>query len=139
MRFLPALEEYRDANPSTSLFGYPEWIVLQGDIKDKLHRLNTTIYSRFIADCSSTIYKRIAAAYENTYGQPLDKSLPVSALLGFDAAAWIINAATMGTGASYQGAQNAFKFIEVDGGGNENSALFFITFTPAGSTEAILL
>lgn len=139
MRFLPALEEYHNLNTATSLFGFPEWIVLQGDIKEKLHKLDTTIYSRFASDYNSADYMRIASSYENAFGEPLDKAMPVSALLGFDAAAWILRAAENGVATTYQGAQNAFKFIETNNGGNENSALFFINFTPEGATEVILL
>ncbi len=139
MRFLPALEEYSNLNTATSLFGFPEWIVLQGDIKEKLHKLNTTIYSRFASDYNSADYMRIAASYENAFGEPLVKTMPVSALLGFDTAAWILRAAENGVTTPYQGAQNAFKFVEIENSGNENSALFFINFTPTGSTEVILL
>lgn len=139
MRFLPALEEYHNINTATSLFGYPEWIVLQGDIKNKLHALNTTIYSRFASDSTSDNYMRIASSYENAFGEPLDKTMPVSALLGFDTAAWILRASENGISTPYQGVQNAFKFIEIPNAGNENSALFFINFTPEGSTEVILL
>lgn len=139
MRFLPALEAYRNLNSSASLFGFPEWIVLQGDIKTKLHKLNTTIYSRFASDYNSADYMRVASSYENAFGEPLDKALPVSALLGFDTAAWILRAAEKGTSTPYQGIQNAFKFVEITDGGNENSALFFLNFTPSGSTEAVLL
>lgn len=139
MRILPALEEYRAANESASLFGYPEWIVLQGDIKDRLHRLNTTIYSRFSANPLSTEWKQVADLYESTYGTPIDRSTPVSALLGFDTASWIFRAAGAGATAPHRGVQNSFRFIRTDGGGFENSALYFINFTPAGSTEEILL
>lgn len=139
MRILPALEDYRELNVSASLFGYPEWIVLQGDIKERLHRLNTTIYSRFASDEESGAFKRVAASYENIYGVPLEKAIPITALLGFDSAAWILNAATNGTESPYTGVQNSFKFIEIEGGGSENSALYFINFTPMGTTDVVLL
>lgn len=139
MRILPALEEYKLLNQSASLFGYPEWIVLQGDIKERLHKLNTTIYSRFASDPASGNFKRVAASYENAYGCPLDKATPVSALLGFDTAAWLLQAADRGFDEPYGGIQNSFKFKGIEGGGSENNALYFINFTPVGSTDVILL
>ena len=139
MRILPTLEEYKQQNPSAALFGYPEWIVLQGDIKNKLHQINTTIYSRFASNPSSDNYKRIAASFEGAYGTPLERTIPNQALLGFDAAAWILQAATSGVEIPYSGAQNSFNFKEVDGGGFENNSLYFINFAPEGSTEIILL
>ncbi len=139
MRILPALEQYRLLNQSASLFGYPQWITLNGDIKERLHQVNTTIYSRFASNPDSPDYKRVAASFENAYGSGLDKSTPCQALLGFDTAAWILRAAVKGTSEPYEGIQNSFKFIEIDGGGNENSALYFINFNPSGSTDVKLL
>lgn len=139
MRILPALEDFKAMNSSATLFGYPEWIVLQGDIKDRLHKLNTTIYSRFAADPASDKYKTVAAAYEETYGAPLERSIPNQALLGFDAASWILRAAEAGAEEPYTGVQNSFKFKEIDGGGFENTSLYFITFAPEGAIEVTLL
>lgn len=141
MRILPALESYRASNETATLFGYPEWIVLQGDIKERLHRLNTTIYSRFASNPLAPGWKNVADIYEETYGSPLDRSTPVSALLGYDTAAWILEAANSPvTETAHEGIQNSFRFVRVsDRGGYENAALYFINFTPAGSTEAILL
>ncbi|MDE6145913.1 MAG: hypothetical protein K2F96_06510, partial [Muribaculaceae bacterium] len=86
-------------------------------------------------------WKNVADIYEETYGSPLDRSTPVSALLGYDTAAWILEAANSPvTETAHEGIQNSFRFVRVsDRGGYENAALYFINFTPAGSTEAILL
>ncbi|MDE6534376.1 MAG: hypothetical protein K2K82_00015 [Muribaculaceae bacterium] len=139
MRILPALESFKASNSSASLFGYPEWIILQGNIKDKLNRLNTTIYSRFASDPASADYKNIIASYKNIYGTPMDYSIPNQTLLGFDTAAWILCAANAGVEESYKGIQNSFKFKEIENGGFENTSLYFITYAPDGSIVVTLL
>lgn len=141
MRIIPAVEEFKTARiaDSVSMFGYPEWIILRGDIKDHLHSIDTTIYSRFSNDRTSPQAVAIADAYERTYGEPLEKSAPVSALMGFDTAAWIVAASESGIDAPFQGVQNSFKFVEIPGAGNENSALYLINFKPGGQTAATLL
>lgn len=139
MRILPALESFKSSNSSASLFGYPEWIILQGNIKDKLNRLNATFYSRFASDPTSDDYKNITASYTNIYGTPMDYSIPNQTLLGFDTAAWILRAANAGVEESYKGVQNSFKFKEIENGGFENTSLYFITYAPDGSIEVTLL
>lgn len=138
MRILPAIEE--TAAAGSTLFGYPEWVALRGDTKERLHRVSATVYSRFSPDYDSPHAKRVADTYSRLYGEPLDKTAPVTALMGFDTAAWLLRAIDCGLTEPYQGVQNSFKLDSpADGQGMSNRALYLVTFRPDGSLEATLL
>lgn len=142
MKILPALTEFNTANPGARvrLLGYPEWVVLRGDIKDKLHRLDTVVYSRFSTDLSGQNVQNLVNAYRRWFGTALPQSLPNTTLLGFDTAAWLISAAGKGVTEPYTGVQNTFRVVELeDGKGDVNSALYLINFMPSGQLNVKVL
>ncbi len=138
LKILPALNDFRQANPTMDLrlFGYPEWVVLRGDIKDNLHRLNALVYSRFSTDLDGSDVAAVNEAYANWYGTEPTPSFPDTMLLGFDAMAWILHASANGMQTPYRGLQNSFSISEVPNGGDVNTALYFITFDPDGRVTA---
>lgn len=138
MKILPALNDLSQANPSMELrlFGYPEWVVLRGEIKENLHRLNALVYSRFSIDLDGSDVAAVNEAYAKWYGTEPVPSFPDTMLLGFDAMAWILHASTNGIETPYRGLQNSFTIREVPDGGDVNGALYFITFEPDGLISA---
>lgn len=138
MKILPALNEVGQSNPAMSLrlFGYPEWVVLRGEIKDNLHRLNALVYSRFSTDLDGPDVEKVSRAYTKWYGTEPTPSFPDTMLLGFDAMGWILHSAANGMDNTYRGLQNSFTISEVPDGGDVNTALYFITFEPDGHVAA---
>jgi len=141
MKILPTLNDFKEANPTVgmTLFGYPEWVLLRGDIKDRLHRLNTTVYSRFSTDIQGADFDRIKRAYAKWFGSQMPQSIPNTTLLGFDTMAWLIFASQQGVTEPYTGLQNAFRVRELDGAGDVNTALYLINFQPSGRLNATVL
>ncbi len=141
MKIIPALIEYKNANPGMNvrLFGFPEWVVLRGDIKENLHRLNAMVYSRFSTDLDGKDVEAVNNAYRKWFGSEPTSSFPDTMLLGYDTMAWIINSADKGIETPYRGLQNAFSIIGVKDGGDVNNALYFITFDVDGRISATTL
>lgn len=138
LKVIPALIEFHNATPESEarLFGYPEWVVLRGDIKENLHRLNATVYSRFSTDLDGSDVEAVNTAYTKWFGSEPAPSFPDTMLLGFDTMAWIVSTAANGLDAPYRGFQNAFTISEVQNGGDVNTALYFITFGVDGHVTA---
>ncbi|MBD5326478.1 MAG: LysM peptidoglycan-binding domain-containing protein [Bacteroides sp.] len=138
LKVLPALNEFHQANPEMALriFGYPEWVVLRGDIKDNLHKLNAVVYSRFSTDLDGADVVAVNDAYRRWFGCEPSPSFPDTMLLGFDSMAWILNVVANGLQTPYRGLQNSFGITEIPDGGGVNKALYFITFDPAGTVTA---
>jgi len=138
LKILPSLTEFADRNTSADvrLFGYPEWVVLRGDIKDKLHKLNAIVYSRFSTDLDGADVTAVNRAYAKWYGSEPDRSLPDTMLLGFDTLAWILHATANGIAEPYTGLQNSFHITELPDAGDVNEALYFINFTRSGRVDA---
>lgn len=138
LKALPTLVEFAEANPTFDihLFGYPEWVVLRGDIKEKLHRLNTTVYSRFSTALDGADVASVNNSYVKWFGSEPAQSAPDTMLLGFDAIAWILHAAANGIDSPYTGLQNTFRVVELDDVGAVNEALYLINFTRDGRVNA---
>jgi hypothetical protein len=138
LRFTPALTELK-SQQNFSLFGFPEWVILPQQIRDTLHKLDTTIYSRFSTAYSTDAAKKVMDAYSEAYGQQMNlNSTPCHALWGYDVASWLISAAQNGITETYEGIQNSFRLIE-DEAGDVNSALYYINYNTDGTVTATLL
>lgn len=138
LKIIPTLIEFKNAAPESDsrLFGYPEWVVLRGDIKENLHRMNATVYSRFSTDLDGSDVKAVNMAYSKWFGTEPTPSFPDTMLLGYDTMAWLITTASSGIETPYRGLQNAFTITEVKNGGDVNTALYFITFGADGRITA---
>lgn len=134
LKILPALMEFDEANPmmEVELLGYPEWVVLRGEIKDKLHKLNATVYSRFSTDLDGADVATVNAHYTKWYGEAPQQSLPDVMLLGYDTMAWLLNGAEK----PYTGLQNSFKIADIDNAGQVNTGLYLINFNRNGRIDA---
>lgn len=138
MRIMQTAKEFKTSRAADriTLFGYPEWVVFPANLKNEMHSIDTTIYSRFSTDLDAPGAKQVARSYRTAFNKPLEKETPVSALTGFDAAAWIINAAANGISDPFSGVQYSFAIEQQENQGGVNSALYFIHFTPGGSVDA---
>lgn len=134
MKILPALTEFCDANPTMDmqLYGYPEWVVIRGEVKDKLHRMNATVYSRFSTDLDGADVAAVNRDYRKWYGEEPQQSLPDVMLLGYDTVAWLLN----GYNLPYTGLQNSFNIVELEDAGDVNEGLYLINFTRNGRVDA---
>lgn len=141
LRILAPLTEYNAAvaGGNAVIFGYPEWVTMRGEIKDKLHKLNAVIYSRFSTDLAGERAKRVQDAYKKWYGVELPQAVPNTVLLGYDVMAWLLYASANGITEPFEGVQNAFRVNEIDGAGDVNTALYFISFRADGDIDAIVL
>ena len=137
-----AVENTDSASPQAEVFGYPDWTAFRGEALEMLHRLEATVYSRFLDNFDGFEASGVARAFKLWYGESMLESVPTQALLGFDAASFIIKSLRANDGvfdpvnpASYNGVQSAFRF-ERSGEGFVNSTLYIIQFTSSGRQEA---
>lgn len=127
------------------VFGYPDWTAFRGDALDMLHRLEATVYSRFLDNFTGFDATSFAHSFRSWYGTSMIESVPTQALLGFDAACCIIKNLRANDGvfdplspSAYEGVQSSFCF-ERAGEGFANSSLYIIRFAAGGRQEARVL
>lgn len=136
---LPALSEKRtriDAPEELRLFGFPEWIILRGDLQKKLYEMNTTIYSRFVMDTDNYRTRNLANRFQQWYGTAMIPTAPMQGTLGYDTGMWAI-LTSLGNESDYKGLQTGFSPVPVGDGeqGWINNSLYFIHFLPSGTIE----
>ncbi len=151
-KFAPALIAFQEqmVNPSSvKVFGYPEWITFKGESLKQLHKLNTSIYSRFYSNPEEDRVKDINERYRMWYGADMGSFLPSQGLLGFDMGMFVINSlrtpsvaldspmtASINNGLQpYDGVQNGFHIVRLPNAGALNDMLYIITFRPSGEVE----
>lgn len=146
VRALSAEHPELETVPGVEIFGYPDWTAFRGDALDMLHRLDATVYSRFLDNFTGFQAMGVAQAFKRWYGEAMIESVPTQALLGFDAACCIIKNLRANDGAfdpvypsEYNGVQSAFRFEREGDGGFVNSSLYIIRFASSGTQNATLL
>lgn len=140
-KIMPGIIEWRDEaiTPGVKLFGYPEWITFRGETLENMHKLNTTVYSRFYADEESSRTRELEDRFRRWYGKGMDAAVPRQGLLGFDTGMFLIESFADGVD-KYDGVQNGYHFVTSSpDGGSYNDVLYFINFRPGGVTEKINL
>lgn len=138
-----SLSEFHKSCPNTEsakLFGYPEWITFKGKILEKMHQLNTVIYSRFGAETESEHYSDFTKAFRKWYGSDMLNVTPKQGLLGYDTTMFIIrsviNNSEFEPTYNYTGIQNTFNFSQSHNiEGFLNKSLYFIQFSDSGETR----
>ena len=146
VRALSAEHPELETVPGVEIFGYPDWTAFRGDALDMLHRLDATVYSRFLDNFTGFQAMGVAQAFKRWYGEAMIESVPTQALLGFDAACCIIKNLRANDGAfdpvypsEYNGVQSAFRFEREGDGGFVNSSLYIIRFASSGTQNATVL
>lgn len=138
---LPAILSKKRAAVSSDdvvLFGYPEWIIIRGDLQQKLHEAGTTIYSRFVMNPDNYRSRTLDNNFRQWYGSDMIPTAPMYGTLGYDTGMWIINSViNPETASHYTGIQNGFHIAPCNSGqGYVNRSLFFINFMPNGLIES---
>lgn len=124
------------------VFGYPEWTTFRGEIQERLHSLDATIYSRFYNDIDSYRSKEIDERFQSWYGSPMMNAVPKQGILGFDTGMYLIKALKKNHGDfnrnhyTYNGIQIGFNFERPSASsGLVNISLYLINFRPSGIIE----
>jgi LysM repeat protein len=150
-KYAPGLQKFKDKlNNNGSdlyLYGYPEWTTFRSDAQELLHKIDTTIYSRFYADSNSIDVKGIEAAFKRWYGKAPADGVPSQAILGFDTGCYIMTALSKNLGdfsnstnCAWQGAQSTFNFQHETGdSGQVNESVYIIHFMPGDIVETTVL
>ncbi len=155
-RFIDAVTAFRENAPdpsSVTMFGYPEWITFRGDSFDEICSMETTIYSRFMANDEDADTRRIKERYKDLYGTEMFDAVPTQGILGYDIATFIVRGLREkeNTGVfppEFDGIQSYWRLgwsgvtvtDETTGevtsnGGPVNEALYFINYRPGGVVE----
>ncbi len=140
-----AVREFKESmnNPyDVRLFGYPEWTTFRGETLERMHSLNTTIYTRFYNEAESYRTKELEEKFKQWYGAPMMSAIPMQGTLGFDSGMYIINALKKNHGDFnnhhyiYHGIQSGYDFHRPTAwSGQVNEMLYFIHFRPGGIIE----
>lgn len=148
-RAIANLRDSRGNRNDVALMGYPDWTTFKGDALEALHKLGAVIYSRFYADCESYAVKSFARAFKERYGEDMLVQVPSQALMGYDAARYIIaNINANGGefnprwGEPFRGLQSSFMFIDEDENMNDgaaNQAVYIITFQAGQDVDVQVL
>lgn len=133
------------ANPAeVQLFGYPDWTAFRGEALDMLHKLEATVYSRFLDDFNGFDVRNIAADFRRWYGTHIDEGVPSYGLLGYDSARFLLRNLRSNNGAfepvtalPFNGLQSTFAFEQPDGvAGYINNSIYIIRYQPGGAISA---
>lgn len=158
-KFSRALVNLRDeyADPtSIALFGYPDWTTFLGESAERLHQLGATIYSRFYCDETSLATHQFMTKFFEQYGvKPIEQQVPSQAMLGYDAARFLLTNLKANAGIftpedrePFKGLQSTFMLVTADEEpGNDdirttgpvNQALYIIKFMPGEQVSVQVL
>jgi len=124
-----------------TLIGYPEWQTMSKKNQQRLHELNTYLFSGFYADPQSHPVRQFQSAFNKTYGKTLLNTFPKYGMLGYDIASWFIPKMVyektnhpLTTGPSPL--QNAYLFkAEATGSGAVNQLFYLINYTRSNTVE----
>jgi len=137
----------RAADPDNiMLFGYPDWIAFRIDRLEKLHKLGTTIYSRFYDNPDDNDVRSFSEKFKQNFGCEVRDVVPKQEILGFDTGCYLIKALRTGEGnisdepLRYTGIQSTFSFDgATEDRGMVNNALFIINYRTDGSVMKEIL
>jgi len=125
-----------------SLFGYPRWQTYVSKYSDDFSRLNTSFFTVFYADVTSSEVKNFYDLFYKWYGRNISDNFPKFGILGYDTGMYFLQAIYI-NGASfyqeinemkYKGLQTDFYFERVNNwSGFINTNLFVVSFSPDNS------
>lgn len=150
-KIAPSLIEFKDRNSNSDgvrLFGYPEWITFRGESLTNLHRLNSSVFSRFYSVPDDSRTTSFDSFYNRWFGEPTAVFLPNQGMLGFDLGMYLLKSLIssnpqfnnslskieiLDNSTVYNGVQNGFHFTRLPHAGSVNNIMYYITFSPTGS------
>jgi hypothetical protein len=131
-----------------SLFGYPRWQTYGSKYADDFSRLNTSFFSVFFADVTSSEVKNFYDTFYRWYGKNVANNFPKFGILGYDTGMYFLQAIFIhGTSfekeinnLKYNGLQTDFYLERVNNwGGFININLFVVNYNPNNSITRISL
>jgi len=140
-RLVAPLKSLLDNQPglSISLFGYPDWQAHSAKYSDDFFRLNTSFYSNFFSNPTSSETKLFHSNFYRNYSRVLGNNFPKFGMLGYDTGMYfirLINAygvhfSSKVNNLNYNGIQTDFNFERVNNwSGFINMNLYFINYNP---------
>ena len=139
---------YKKNNPEYDirLIGYPEWSEYSAFLADKMHFLDTYVYTSYYNNPLAQRNKDFQKAYKQLFNKDMDATRPVMALFGFDCGYFMLKALAR-YGRDYAGQdvyaaplQNAFQFKTFgNSGGMMNHFVQFVHYTTDNKIELIKL
>ncbi len=133
------------SNGDTMVIGYPDWLAFRGDTRTAVHKLRAVIFSRYATDTESESYEHVQSLYRRWYGTDMQDAIPSQALVGYDAARYVLANLKVNGGAfdpatetPQKGVQNIFNFVKAGEGeeaGFVNDYLYIIRFEADGKLE----
>lgn len=141
-KFEHAVRVFKDKNllpDNVQLFGYPDWSAFRGDRLEQLHRINTTIFSRFYDETGDYRSRNLTDAFTRWYGTPMMDVVPKQGLLGFDVGTFLIRALRLSNGdfsptsTTVNGVQSSFSFARNDADATQgfvNRNIYIVNFRP---------
>ena len=140
---------------SVVLFGYPDWTAFKSDAAEGLHKVEAVVYSRFYNDSTDPATQALYQAFSKAYGSKPLEAIPSQALLGYDAARYLITNISTNDGVftpeeqqPFKGLQSTFMFATADEESQEddvrttgpvNQALYIVKFLPEDQVSVQVL
>lgn len=147
-RILTAIEYLKENNPFTEIkvMGRPSWITVAEGMKERFHKADVYIPSRFFFDHTAGPGKEFIASYSSAYGHGPIRSFPTYAVAGYDIANYFIPGIASNDGdfnASIPEGHEIQTPINLERVGNWggffNPSAYIIRFSPYGDIEKILI
>ena len=147
-RMLTAIEYLKENNPFTEIkvVGRPNWITVAEGMKERFHKADVYIPSRFFFDHTAGPGKDFIASYSSAYGHGPIRSFPTYAVAGYDIASYFIPGIASNDGdfnASIPEGHEIQTPINLERVGNWggffNPSAYIIRFSPYGDIEKILI
>ena len=131
----------KDTTRSITLFGYPEWQAMNKRYIQRLHQLNTFIFSNFFANFQDKNVRDFQLAFNKTFSKELLNTYPKYGIMGYDVASSFIprmvyekSSKPMINGP--EPIQNEFQFKALEpGSGAFNQVFYIINYKPGNSVE----
>ena len=138
-KLMPQLKTAVENQPgvSLSLFGYPAWQAYSSKFSDDFFRLNTTFYTTFYSDPTSSEVKTFYNTFYKWYTRVLENSFPKYGILGYDTGMYFTRLIyTYGArfdsnvnGLKYKGIQTDFYFERMNNwSGFINTNMYLINY-----------
>ena len=103
--------------PRFTAFGYPEWQTYVSRIRTNLRKTESTFYTTFFTDPSSSDYRSFQEEYITWYGISVGNTFPRYSILGYDTAGYFLDPSSVGNiykngryDGYYDGIQSRFNF-----------------------------
>lgn len=132
--------------PDFKLFGYPEWQIYAGNMRNQIYEANTYFYASFFSHYTLPEANRFQNEYIRWYNRAPQNIYPRYGMLGYDTGyVFLLAISKFGNDmpkrinqVSYTPVQTGFKFGRVNNwGGMVNKKIYFVHYTPEYTIEKI--